>query len=54
MILLDPSLSQGTADYILQYTNDIYARSGTGLQFVATSFRSYSIGSNSALSPTAG
>ena len=46
MILLDPSLSQGTADYILQYTNDIYARSGTGLQFVATSFRSYSIGSN--------
>jgi hypothetical protein len=46
MILLDPNLSQAAADYAVQYTNDIHARSGTGLQFVATSFRSYSISSS--------
>lgn len=52
LMLVSPTLSGGssTADYLLQYTNDIHARSGTGVTFVATTFRSYSANTSNPLS----
>ena len=46
MMLYDPNLGLASADYALQVMNDIHARSGTGVTFVATSFREYSASSD--------
>jgi hypothetical protein len=49
LVLYDPELGKGAADYALQYTNDIHARSGTGVTFVASAFRAYRPGSSDPL-----
>ena len=41
LVLYDPQLGKGAADYALQYTNDIHERSGTGVTFIASAFRAY-------------
>ncbi|MDB0008664.1 M12 family metallo-peptidase [Luminiphilus sp.] len=41
LVLYEPQLGKGAADYALQYTNDIHARSGTGVTFIASAFRAY-------------